>query len=434
LNRDRLVELIEALERQARRLAAVEHRLVNELDRRGTAHEYGCSSTAAMLRQLLRISPRAASARVAAARDLGPRQTLTGEPLEPIFARVAAAQRAGELSSEHARVVVAAVETLPAEVEHEHGAAVEQRLVDEARHLDPVLVATLARRIHGHLDPDGVLTSEDDHDRRRSASLVRHRDGSGSLQARFTPEVLVQWQAVLDSLSRPQPAQDGELDPRNPGQRTHDALGECAARLLAGDGLPASGGTATTVLLTMTADQLARAAADQGYLVAACGAADGGWADRRPTDSGPAADCGPPGVVTSAHGTVLSPAAALRLAGEACVIPVVIDGPGILAYGQSRRIASPGQRLALAARDGGCTFPGCDRPPGWTQAHHVRPWWGHGLTDLDNLCLLCAFHHREFERRGWQVVMRAGRPWWIPPAWLDPDQRLVRNSMHDRSI
>jgi hypothetical protein len=60
----------------------------------------------------------------------------------------------------------------------------------------------------------------------------------------------------------------------------------------------------------------------------------------------------------------------------------------------------------------------------------VIPWLIYGPTDLDNLCLLCTYHHHEFERRGWTVQMRDGVPEWIPPPWLDPDQVPRRNTAH----
>jgi hypothetical protein len=54
---------------------------------------------------------------------------------------------------------------------------------------------------------------------------------------------------------------------------------------------------------------------------------------------------------------------ALRIAAEADIVPVVLgDAGGVLGYGLTRCTASPGQRRALAARDLGCSFPGCDRP------------------------------------------------------------------------
>lgn len=137
------------------------------------------------------------------------------------------------------------------------------------------------------------------------------------------------------------------------------------------------------------------------------------------------------GLVTTAHGGTLTVDEALRLAGQTNVLPVVLDATGVVAYGHARRTASTGQRHALAARDQGCCFPGCDAPPGWTQAHHVREWVDGGRTDIDNLCLLCGFHHREFAKRGWRVAMRNGLPWWTPPAHIDPARTPIRNAMHD---
>jgi hypothetical protein len=47
----------------------------------------------------------------------------------------------------------------------------------------------------------------------------------------------------------------------------------------------------------------------------------------------------------------------------------------------------------LAARDGGCRFPGCNRPVRFTDAHHIHPWEHGGSTDYCNLLLLCRRHH-----------------------------------------
>jgi len=62
---------------------------------------------------------------------------------------------------------------------------------------------------------------------------------------------------------------------------------------------------------------------------------------------------------------------------------------------------------------------------------HILNWAHGGGTDLTNLCLLCGFHHRDHEKRGWQVTMRDGRPWWIPPAHIDPDRTAIRNTLRD---
>ena len=60
-------------------------------------------------------------------------------------------------------------------------------------------------------------------------------------------------------------------------------------------------------------------------------------------------------------------------------------------------------RRAIVARDQGCRFPGCDRPPGWCDAHHVVPWHPDGTTERDNLILLCDHHHKVVHNRGWTI-------------------------------
>jgi hypothetical protein len=130
-------------------------------------------------------------------------------------------------------------------------------------------------------------------------------------------------------------------------------------------------------------------------------------------------------------GQQLSVADALRLADQAGLAMLFTDPTGRpLTLHRSRRVASPSQTLALIGRDKGCTFPGCTMPPEWTEKHHIVAWKDGGPTDLDNLCLLCRWHHREFERRGWDVRIVDGMPEWIPPPWLDAQQRPRRNTAH----
>jgi hypothetical protein len=83
----------------------------------------------------------------------------------------------------------------------------------------------------------------------------------------------------------------------------------------------------------------------------------------------------------------------------------IVTGPDSLPLnlGRARRTPSAAQRRALVARDQGCRFPGCDRPAGWCQAHHVRPWHPCGPTDQNNLILFCDHHHAVVHRPGWIV-------------------------------
>ncbi|WP_375500458.1 HNH endonuclease [uncultured Jatrophihabitans sp.] len=54
----------------------------------------------------------------------------------------------------------------------------------------------------------------------------------------------------------------------------------------------------------------------------------------------------------------------------------------------------------------------CTRAAAWTEAHHIRAWIRGGDTNLDNLCLLRAHHHRTFEKAEWSVAMIDGVPEW----------------------
>ena len=108
---------------------------------------------------------------------------------------------------------------------------------------------------------------------------------------------------------------------------------------------------------------------------------------------------------------------ARRLACDASLTPIVTDVPDgtplsritadvtvtPLAVGDTRRTINPSLRRAITVRDRGCRFPGCDRPPEWTDGHHVRHWADHGPPRLDNLVLLCRYHHRRIHEGGWSV-------------------------------
>lgn len=75
----------------------------------------------------------------------------------------------------------------------------------------------------------------------------------------------------------------------------------------------------------------------------------------------------------------------------------------VLGITDLQRDASAHQRKALAVRDGGCTFPGCDAPPEWCDAHHLLPWEDGGTTLLSNLVLACKHHHHLLHEGGWTM-------------------------------
>ena len=90
-----------------------------------------------------------------------------------------------------------------------------------------------------------------------------------------------------------------------------------------------------------------------------------------------------------------------------------------LEVGRTSRVVTAAQRAALVVRDGGCAVAGCDRPPAWCEAHHLRHWLHGGPTDLANLALVCRAHHRAVHEGGWRLTR-------------DPDGRLTATPPHRR--
>ena len=89
-----------------------------------------------------------------------------------------------------------------------------------------------------------------------------------------------------------------------------------------------------------------------------------------------------------------------------CVIHrIVRAGNAVLSYGRATRTVPPDLFRAVAARDGGCRYPGCDRKVAWCDAHHIHYWHHLGLTEYENLVLLCNRHHHEVHRLGLQLKL-----------------------------
>jgi hypothetical protein len=87
-----------------------------------------------------------------------------------------------------------------------------------------------------------------------------------------------------------------------------------------------------------------------------------------------------------------------------------------LNLGRERRLFSRAQRLALAARDGGCRWPGCERPPSWCEAHHIEHWQrDRGRTDVADGILLCRHHHLLAHNNGWEIQRDGPRYLLVPP-------------------
>jgi hypothetical protein len=397
-----VIDALRRLEVLRRKAEPVDQALIAEVDRRAVAFTNGCRNTAAFVRHLLTIAPGEAAGRVSAARTLGPRRGLTGELLEPLFPAVAAAQTAGEISARHAAVIVQTVEKLPDEVAAVADRTVEARLVEVAREHDPVLLARHAGDLADALDQDKPYRDLAYRERTRAVNGRRHADGSMTLTAELTPEAGEHVAVLFDALAKPAPAADGTPDPRTPAQRRHDALLAALKLVQRAELLPKAAGVTATIVLTMDAETYATGS----------------------------------GVATTGHGYRVPADVAKTWAGaEARIIGVLLDkAKAIAAYSSTQRIFTEQQRLAISARDGGCTFPGCDAPPGWCEVHHVIEYCRGGPTSVDNAAMVCGYNHQHYVEMGWECRMIDGHPWWIPPAWIDATRTPRRNTMHDHDV
>jgi hypothetical protein len=77
-----------------------------------------------------------------------------------------------------------------------------------------------------------------------------------------------------------------------------------------------------------------------------------------------------------------------------------------LDVGRKQRTIPTSLRRALYARDRHCTFPGCRRNR-HLDGHHTKHWIDGGETNLDDLTLLCGYHHRLHHEGGFTIVKEA---------------------------
>ena len=234
-------------------------------------------------------------------------------------------------------------------------------------------------------------------------TISHDSDGSRVLRGRFGPIDGAFLDTALQSLAAPRPAVDGTPDPRPPAQRRAEGLVDLLRLAVSSDEMPQCGGEPVTLTVTTTA----------AYLAAPKDLPD--QADQELGQLG--------GAATLEDGTALAPETARRLGCDAVLVAALRDSEGhLLDIGRASRIVPRPLRRALVARDRGCAFPGCGRPPRWTHAHHIQHWARGGTTALHNLVLLCGHHHRVIHHEGWDVDIGepSGRPVFHPPPWVDP--------------
>ena len=152
-----------------------------------------------------------------------------------------------------------------------------------------------------------------------------------------------------------------------------------------------TGKVASTVIVTMTAEQVL-GAAKAAELQATVHELTGTLLAMSPSSAAASTDTG--------H--LMSASAARRIACAADIIPAVLGGPSqILDLGRQNRFFNEHQRTALATLYETCAAADCDRPYAWSELHHEDPWSKGGLTDLDRAIPLCGYHHRTMHDPGY---------------------------------
>ena len=300
---------------------------------------------------------------------------------------VARSVREGEVNLAQAVVIVRALEALPAGLDPEIRARAEAALVEQAAEFGPRQLRILGRRVLDVVAPELAEREELRQLEREEAAAARRTflhtrrngDGTTDLHARVGDPVADRLLTYLDAFTAPR-KNGGASNPDD--RRPYDQrLGHAFAAFLEAvdpGRLPLHGGDATTVLVTIDLPTL------RGDLEAA----GVGFVGDEP--------------ITAAE--------ARRLACNATLVPAVLGGASQpLDVGRADRFFKPWQRKAKQVTTPACEAEGCDIPAAWCEAHHGRrPWSSGGRTDLDDLVLLCGFHHRRAHDPSYDLRRRPG--------------------------
>lgn len=224
------------------------------------------------------------------------------------------------------------------------------------------------------------------------------------------------------------PTEQAGRDQRSASQRRHDALNAMVRAMLTSGDLGRHAGLPVTIVITATVGDLLGAAEPQPQPQPGRAATPPPPPPAAPPDSG-----GRCGKAYTATGTWIPYRDLIRMATHAWHYLAIFDDhtDQPLYLGRSKRLASPDQRIVTTAQYGGCSFPSCPRPASDCELHHVTSWLELGPTDITDLAPACPHHHRLVDQ-GWRVYRNpnTARIDWVPPQWLDPEQKPRTNTYH----
>ena len=304
-------------------------------------------------------------------------------------------------------------------------------LIEQAQNHTPEQVGRLARDLRDELDAEHVTDREAHRRSKRFLKLIPQADGMTRITGLADPESAAILKAAIDPITSPRrggprfvdPHDQARAeaiidDPRTTDQLTHDAFVELVRIGAAADDGRLYGSRKPSLRMHASLAELEarrRAAAD------GCDPAQVGgiaWIE---------------GETAS-----VSLATAERFACADGYYPLVFDENGDgMRLGRSQRNFSEKQRIMLAAIWGGCAVEGCDRPPSWTEAHHIDEWLRHhGETNIDRGILLCRHHHLLVHARGWRILRHGNEYTVIGPVGNNetvPIRLVSKNPIRRRS-
>ena len=311
--------------------------------------------------------------------DRGPvrRDGELADALADRWTGIEAALAAGQVNVAQARVCIGVLDELPDDLDAALAEAVEDQLVVLAQQWPPHELKVLGRKILEAIDPATadlhearILDQEERRARETTSLRVLKRPGGITRIITDQPDAVAnRLLTYLDAYTSPrhQTVTGSEPAVSSPESRgpAHVQRGRALGSLLElldPRRLPAHGGDATTVIVTIGIDQL------RAQLAAA--------------------------TVIGHDVERITAGEARRLACTAALIPAVLGADSeVLDLGRASRLFTRAQHKALRIRDRRCRAEGCDVPAAWTEAHHLDPWARGGLTDLAKGVCLCSFHH-----------------------------------------
>lgn len=276
----------------------------------------------------------------------------------------------GDIGPDHVRLIA----DLLGQVSFDHRAEVEAQLLALARDHEPVSFGRRARALLHELAPETTAEAERRQESRRELRIADTPDGGLALSGLLHGTSAELARVALDAFKR----FDTPGEPRTVEQRNADAFLQLCEVALKAEQAPTQHGARPHVLVIVRAEGL-----------------DGG--------AGPAR--------FGFSGQPVNLAQARRLFSDAIVsrIAFAADGTPIEASANVRTVPA-GLHRALVARDGGCTWDGCDAPPSWCDvAHGNVPFRANEPLHVGDSALLCRRHHRRFDHGRYRMVIEGGR-------------------------